>query len=259
MNVFTVDVEEWTEPLTSRGIDVPPDHKIDLRPEIENIIGLLSEFNHGATFFIVGSYAARHPETVRLIAESGYEIGSHYDEHVRLNLLSDVELKRGIVDSVHRLEDIGGTAVRGFRAPFFSYTEALADILKNLGFAYDSSIVPAFSFLDGRRAAQHGAHRLSNGLVELPLSTFMKIPVSGLAYLKMLPRGLIRRLTPNHYVLYLHPREICDRLPRLSLPMKLKWLLYDRQKQVLPILRMLCKETQFTSVIKHLESEGLVP
>jgi peptidoglycan/xylan/chitin deacetylase (PgdA/CDA1 family) len=258
VSIFSVDVEEWHAPLSHRGIAISADQQRDLHPEIEKILALLKEFKHGATFFILGSYARQHPKTVRLISESGFEIGSHYDEHVRIDGLSRDELKNGVASGVSTIEELIGSKVLGFRAPFFSWNDHLPDILKELGLVYDSSTLPGFSFLGGRRTRSRAPHRLDNGIIEVPVSTFMGFPISGISYLKMLPFGLVRFLIPKDYVLYLHPRETCQDLPRLNVSLKLRTLLYARQDRTLPLLRGLSGLRQFQSMEASLRSSGFI-
>ena len=48
------------------------------------IADVLNEFNVNATFFVVGSQAARHPEIVRRLVRDGHQIGNHTFTHTAL-------------------------------------------------------------------------------------------------------------------------------------------------------------------------------
>src|SRR5207237_9188333 len=78
-------------------------------------------------------------------------------------------------EAKHRLEDVAGRPVFGFRAPDFSIGRNnlwTLDILKELSFVYDSSIVPtALHDVYGVPDFSRTAAIWPNGLVEIPMST----------------------------------------------------------------------------------------
>ena len=103
------------------------------------------------TWFVVGRDIdpalpdrAPHADKLRLLASNGDELGNHsYSHPYDLARLSpdaiDVEIAR--CDRV--LRDLGGRAVRGFRAPGYDVNPAMLDVLARLGYRYDSSVFPA--------------------------------------------------------------------------------------------------------------------
>lgn len=61
------------QPLVALSFDDGPD------PEYTpQVLDLLAKHRAKATFFLIGERAARHPELVRRIRDSGHEIGNHY-------------------------------------------------------------------------------------------------------------------------------------------------------------------------------------
>ena len=57
------------------------------------IISILREYKVRATFFVIGQNADNYPETMKLLAKSGYEIGNHTYSHKNLKKMSEAEIE----------------------------------------------------------------------------------------------------------------------------------------------------------------------
>ena len=86
------------------------------------------------------------------------------------------EFREDIIRSKAILEDIGGQAVLGYRAPSFSigrHNQWALDVLEEAGYRYSSSIYPVrhdhYGMPDAPRFAYYP--RGSEGLLELPITT----------------------------------------------------------------------------------------
>lgn len=81
------------------------------------LLDVLREYHLQATFFVIGSQAAKHPEIVRRIVAEGHDLGNHTYSHSDPARTSAAEL----IDEVRRwrslLEEITGTAPHLFRPP----------------------------------------------------------------------------------------------------------------------------------------------
>ena len=62
--------------------------------DIPLILDTLKKHNCRATFFVVGSWAEKYPECVKLIYDSGHEVAGHSYNHAHYNSLSEDELIR---------------------------------------------------------------------------------------------------------------------------------------------------------------------
>jgi peptidoglycan/xylan/chitin deacetylase (PgdA/CDA1 family) len=74
--IYSVDVPEKVASITfdcAWGADDIPD-----------ILNTLKEADAKATFFLVGQWAEKNPETVRLIAQDGHDIANHSYSHFRM-------------------------------------------------------------------------------------------------------------------------------------------------------------------------------
>ena len=146
----------------------------------------------------------------------------------RAAALSRREFHQDVVRAKHLLEDLGGAAVAGYRAPSFSIGHDnlwALDILLEAGHRYSSSIYPIRHDHYGMPDAPRHAHAKGN-LLEIPATTlrFMNRnwPASGGGYFRLVPynlsRWMLRRV--NHVdgltaVFYFHPWEMDVDQPRI--------------------------------------------
>ena len=95
-----------------------------------------------ATFFVLGWVAEKCPDLVRTLAAAGHEVASHGYGHGHVYSLQPSEFRSDVLRSKRYLEDLTGTAVRGYRAPCFSITEWAIPILEDAGPDHDFLVVP---------------------------------------------------------------------------------------------------------------------
>lgn len=233
-NYFSVDVEGFVEStLQSFYIDKKYIDRSKENYEIEKnmnfLLELLEELHVRATFFFLGRVARDLPDIVRQAARANHEIASHGWEHVRIFGVSKEEFKEKMLSSKSHLEDVSGRRVYGFRAPDFSITKSsiwALDILREIGFLYDSSIYP-FGLHDvyGIENVNPFVHKLPNGLIEVPLSTIdflgRRFPFGGGGYLRLYPL-FVTNLCISHLnklghpcMVYIHPCEVGPIIPKI--------------------------------------------
>jgi len=234
-NLLTFDIEGFIE-ASHDSLDVPGDYVSSHRQQEEievntgAILELLAAAKQRATFFVLGRIARDLPALVRQIVGAGHELACHSLQHRRLYHFTAGEVRSFLSEAKHVLEDVSGQRVQGFRAPDFSITKTNAwtfDILRDLGFTYDSSVYPtslhdAYGIGDFPRAP----FRMVNGLVEFPMSTVRilgaNVPFGGGGYLRVYPLALTRWLCRHAnragvpVIVYFHPSE----MGRIVLPIR---------------------------------------
>lgn len=86
--------------------------------ETRPILDALDAHGAKATFFLVGTRAARRPELVREILQRGHQIGNHSHSHPArwFWALGPSRMRREIADTQRVLTEIAGTPPRWFRA-----------------------------------------------------------------------------------------------------------------------------------------------
>lgn len=232
-NAMTIDVEDYFQvsafaPYISR--DSWDRQECRVERNVELILAMLDEHGAKATFFTLGWVAERYPALVRAIVAGGHELASHGYGHLRASDQMPAEFREDVSRAKKILEDIGGVAVNGYRAPSFSIGKQnlwALDTLIDTGYLYSSSIYPIAHDHYGMPDAPRFAFRAGAGgrLLEVPATTVnvmsRNLPASGGGYFRLLPYGISRwslrcvnRKDGQPCVFYFHPWEIDPEQPR---------------------------------------------
>jgi polysaccharide deacetylase family protein (PEP-CTERM system associated) len=233
VNAMTIDVEDYFQvsafaPYIDRSSW--DDRECRVERNMDRILALLAEQDTKATFFTLGWIAQRYPQLIRRIVDGGHELASHGYGHERASDLTEAAFREDITRAKSILEDLGGVAVRGYRAPSFSIGKGnlwAFDALLSAGYRYSSSIYPIQHDHYGMPDAPRHAHEVRPGLLEVPISTVRmfdrNLPSSGGGYFRLLPYALSRWMLNrvNHAdhqagIFYFHPWEIDVDQPRVA-------------------------------------------
>lgn len=142
---LSVDLDNRWAYMRTHGIAGWEQHPTYLPIVCQRIEDLLSELDLTATLFVVGKDLEEpsNREAVASLAEAGHEIGNHsYWHYPWLDQLEPHVLHQEIVDTELAIEGLTGTKPRGFRAPGFSGSADVHDILAERGYLYDASTFP---------------------------------------------------------------------------------------------------------------------
>lgn len=101
--------------------------------DIPALLDLLERYGVRATFFVVGEWCDKYPESVKAIHDAGHEIGSHSDTHADLTKLDDAGVLREIRDSAAKLEAVTGAPVQLFRVPSGAYNSRVIELIEQEG------------------------------------------------------------------------------------------------------------------------------
>jgi polysaccharide deacetylase family protein (PEP-CTERM system associated) len=264
-NALSFDIEDWFQVENLReACPIDSWDRQPLRVEVgtDIILSSLEAAGARATFFILGWIAERRPELVRRIAAAGHEIASHGYGHQLVYDMTPESFRADLRRSKTLLEDICGARVLGYRAPSFSITRGsmwAIDVLREEGFAYDSSVFPV-SVHDRYGMEEFGTKPFSwpNGLLEIPLAVAeigkRKWPVAGGGYFRLLPywvlRPLLKRINRGGqaFTFYLHPWELDSGQPRVQVAPWLGFRHYVNLRRTQPKLSQLLADFRFDSM-----------
>ncbi len=232
-NAMTCDVEDYFQvsafaPYIDRASW--PTRECRVEANMERILALYEREGVRATFFTLGWIAERYPAMVRRIVEAGHELASHGYSHLRASDQSRAEFDNDIRSAKALLEDIGGQAVVGYRAPSFSIGHGnlwALEALHEAGYKYSSSIYPIAHDHYGMPDAPRFAFYPNgpDGILEVPITTVKMggrhLPAGGGGYFRLLPYALSRwmmekvnREDGESALFYFHPWEIDTDQPR---------------------------------------------
>jgi peptidoglycan/xylan/chitin deacetylase (PgdA/CDA1 family) len=111
------------------------------RVGVPRVLELLDRFEIPATFFVPGHSADTWPHLVREIAARGHELGNHGYLHEVPSALDTAAERAVIRRGNEAIERAAGVRPRGFRSPSWDLSPHTLDILRELDFVYDSSLM----------------------------------------------------------------------------------------------------------------------
>lgn len=232
-NALSIDVEDWFQvsafaPYISRARwEVLP---CRVERNVDLLLDILARHESKATFFTLGWIAERYPAMVRRLVAAGHELASHGYGHQRATDQTEAAFKADLTLAKTVLEDICDVEVIGYRAPSFSLGPAnpwAHDVILETGHRYSSSVFPVAHDHYGAPDAPRFAHRLPNGLWELPPATVRaggrNFPVGGGGWFRLMPYALtawgirrINQLDGQPGIAYFHPWEFDPGQPRVE-------------------------------------------
>ena len=233
VNALTIDVEDYFQVSAFAPYIQRTDwdaRECRVERNVGRILDMLAAQNTQATFFTLGWIAQRYPHLVRRIADEGHEVASHGYGHERVSDLTPESFAHDIRTAKQLLEDIAGVEVTGYRAPSFSIGQGnlwALDVLEQEGYRYSSSIYPIQHDHYGMPDAPRFAHRIRQGLMEVPPTTLRmfnrNLPSSGGGYFRLFPyalsRWMLRQVNQKDQqsaIFYFHPWEIDAEQPRVA-------------------------------------------
>lgn len=233
LNAMTVDVEDYFQVSAFEGVVQKKDwDSISLRvgDNTNRLLDLFAKNNVKSTFFTLGWVAQRCPDVIKRIVNEGHELASHGLAHQRATTMSEDQFREDVRQSKDILENIGGVALKGYRAPSFSINDSNTwayDVLKELGFTYSSSTYPINHDLYGVPEWPRFKYQRYNGLIEIPIPTIRKketnVGIGGGGYFRLYPYWLSKRRINEFmkteeapYSFYFHPWEIDAQQPKFE-------------------------------------------
>lgn len=101
--------------------------------QTQQLIDILAEFQVKTTFFVVGDWVDKYPESVAALHAAGHEVMNHSDTHPYMTKLSADGIKKEIEACNEKIAAITGVAPTLFRAPYGDYNNKVILSLRGLG------------------------------------------------------------------------------------------------------------------------------
>ena len=277
MNLLGIDFEDWYHPELMKPYISGKDQNPTVINGIDKILDLLRKNETFATFFLVGELLLVKPELQDKILDEGHEIAFHTMYHTRLD---SEGYKEKFLDEIKNFEKLTSGKSKGFRAPTFSLNDTSSwaiDLLRESGYQYDSSVVPAKGKMYGLPNALTEPYRISSSsienddpdseMLEFPLlvTKFLgkKIPAGGGFYLRTLPMRVIKNAIRKYEDLnipatfYIHSWELTPEFfPKISMSKKDEFVTYHNIEKAYTKMNEILENFQFTSFSKYLQTES---
>ncbi len=101
--------------------------------DTQTLINILEQYGVKTTFFVVGDWAERYPESVQALAESGHEVMSHSSHHAHFSQLSNEEIKKDLAACNEKISAITGVTPLLFRCPYGEYDDHVIQAVRDMG------------------------------------------------------------------------------------------------------------------------------
>ena len=134
--IISMDVEDWYHSHFP-GEDV--EKSVSLLDGLSEALRIMDRESIKGSFFVVGEIAENLKDTLKDMDREGHDIGAHGWDHVRPLAMTTAGFKEQLQYTKEAVEGAIGHEVTGYRAPCFAINDNYLDIVKELGFKYDSS------------------------------------------------------------------------------------------------------------------------
>lgn len=101
--------------------------------DTEQLIGILGKYKVKATFFVVGSWVDKYPESVKQLSDAGHEINNHSNSHPHMPQLSVTQMTEELNACNEKISAITGKKPILFRAPYGDYDNIMLKTVTDNG------------------------------------------------------------------------------------------------------------------------------
>lgn len=101
--------------------------------DTQQLIDILNDHGVKATFFLVGQWVDRYPESVKALAEAGMDVMNHSDDHAHFSQLSEQDIISNVNACNDKIEAITGTRPTLFRCPYGEYDNHVVSAVNSMG------------------------------------------------------------------------------------------------------------------------------
>lgn len=100
--------------------------------DTEQLIEILKEYEVPATFFVVGEWVDKYPESVKALSDAGHDVMNHSNTHPYFTQCSRDTVVSEIETCNDKIEDVTGVRPRLIRFPYGDYDNASVEAVRSL-------------------------------------------------------------------------------------------------------------------------------
>ena len=100
--------------------------------DTQQLIDILGEHNIRATFFVVGEWVDKYPESVKALSDAGHEVMNHSSTHPHMTELSSDQIRQEVQACNEKIAAVTGTTPTLFRPPFGDYNDQVVSTLREM-------------------------------------------------------------------------------------------------------------------------------
>lgn len=100
--------------------------------DTQQLIDILGKYQVKATFFVVGDWVDKYPESVKALADAGHEVMNHSNTHAHLSKLSRDEIIADVNACNDKIEKITGVRPTLIRPPYGEYDDNVISAIRSI-------------------------------------------------------------------------------------------------------------------------------
>ena len=100
--------------------------------DTETLIDILSEYDVPATFFVVGAWVDKYPESVKQLSDAGHRIENHSNTHPYMTKLSTEQMKNEIESCNEKIKTVTGRTPALIRVPYGDYDNRVVETIESM-------------------------------------------------------------------------------------------------------------------------------
>ena len=97
------------------------------------LIDILNEHDVHTTFFVVGDWVDKYPESVKALSEAGNEVMSHSSHHDHFSKLSREQIQADLKACNEKIASVTGNAPTLFRCPYGEFDDHVINAVREMG------------------------------------------------------------------------------------------------------------------------------
>ncbi len=101
--------------------------------DTQQLIDILGKYNVKTTFFVVGGWVDKYPESVKQLHDAGHEIMNHSNTHPHMTQISVEKMKEEVEKCDEKIKNITGVKPTLFRAPYGDYDNKVIQAMRETG------------------------------------------------------------------------------------------------------------------------------
>ena len=97
------------------------------------LIDILAKYNVKTTFFVVGDWVDKFPESVKALHDAGHEVMNHSNHHDHYNSLTADEIVADITACNEKIAAVTGVTPTLIRCPYGEYDDHVISAIRSMG------------------------------------------------------------------------------------------------------------------------------
>ena len=100
--------------------------------DTQQLIDILENYGVKATFFVVGEWVDKYPESVKALFDAGHEIMNHSADHAHFTQLSPDQIVADLTACNKKIAQVTGVTPTLFRPPYGDYNDTVINTVNNM-------------------------------------------------------------------------------------------------------------------------------